>query len=601
MGVDEPGLGNQAVLTKINKLRELNLVVAVDQSSGKSSVLESLIDFAFTRATGLCTRHATQITYRREARNSVSVSIIPRPQADEVLKTELRKFRRSLSSLNNDDLATIFQEGIRMDTADNQTHFTVINDPSIFQVPTPGLTTESDVTLAQNRVKTYTHNRRTISTADPDDVTTMGVLTEPDFATEKSTKDAVVDLVLSKRNPLKLGCCVAFFMCRPWLTIADRCGVTSLQGRLRELLMNIPKREFPRVKLVIKKRLREFRAKLEAISPSNASRFQSVTECVLNRYCSGDHIFATAPDLKLATKIIELNKTLSNVAWRRGREQNFEAECDEYSEASSRSSSEEPPFKSFCLQEYKCPKPLKGPIDDRIEKIFNETIIATAFREQSEKWEPLALSHSSNAIVLVHAYIYQLLTLVYPEKQVRDQLWDRILVDKLRVAYHRAMNQARFLLATEREGGPTTLNHYFNANLQKKRAERVLKAFKTMSVPVSKLEQAAVNKDNVKHTCEDIVHVLTSYYKVSRKRFVDATCQQVMNRFLLDDGESPLKILGMDRIMNLNAEQLEVITGEDAAAKHQRQTLGSEIEALEAALKVLRPENNNRTVFKQDH
>ncbi|KAI3322876.1 P-loop containing nucleoside triphosphate hydrolase protein [Xylariaceae sp. AK1471] len=339
---------NQAVLTKIDKLRELNvgsiiplpqLVVVGDQSSGKSSVLESLTGFAFPPATGLCTRYATQITCRREAREGVSVSIIPRPQADEVLKTELRKFRRNLSSLDNDDLATIFQEaneamGIRMDTADNvaslgafsedmlkieisgpdQTHLTVIDVPGIFRVPMPGLTTESDVVLVQNMVKTYMHNRRTMSvaadpfakpieltrwrrpreilrlaeTADPDGVRTMGVLTKPDLATEKATKDAIVNLVLGKRNPLKLGYCVvknrsaddesstifdrlsaekAFFMCRPWLTIADRCGVTSLQGRLRELLMDISKREFPHVKLEIEKRLRDFRAKLLCLIP----------------------------------------------------------------------------------------------------------------------------------------------------------------------------------------------------------------------------------------------------------------------------------------------------------------------------------------------
>jgi hypothetical protein len=33
----------------------------------------------------------------------------------------------------------------------------------------------------------------------------MGVLTKPDLATERTTKDAVIDLVLGKRSNLRLG------------------------------------------------------------------------------------------------------------------------------------------------------------------------------------------------------------------------------------------------------------------------------------------------------------------------------------------------------------------------------------------------------------
>ena len=43
-----------------------------------------------------------------------------------------------------------------------QTHLTVIDVPGIFRVPTPGLTTESDITLVENMVKAYMSNRRTM-------------------------------------------------------------------------------------------------------------------------------------------------------------------------------------------------------------------------------------------------------------------------------------------------------------------------------------------------------------------------------------------------------------------------------------------------------
>lgn len=113
------GLGNQALLDKIDRLRELNvgslvslpqLVVVGDQSSGKSSVLESLTSFSFPRASGLCTRYATQITCRRESQIGVTVSIIPRPGADDALKTRLRAFRRTMDTLDGHELTQIFEE-----------------------------------------------------------------------------------------------------------------------------------------------------------------------------------------------------------------------------------------------------------------------------------------------------------------------------------------------------------------------------------------------------------------------------------------------------------------------------------------------------------
>ncbi|KAI8945910.1 P-loop containing nucleoside triphosphate hydrolase protein [Xylaria longipes] len=86
-------------------------------------------------------------------------------------------------------------------------------------------------------------------------------------------------------------------------------------------------------------------------------------------------------------------------------------------------------------------------------------------------------------------------------------------------------------------------------------------------------------------TCLD---ALTSYYKVSRKRFVDSICQQVVNHFLLEDEEGPLKILSPDLIVSLDEKQLETIAGEGAASKHKRQVLERKVEALTVALKVLR-------------
>ena len=81
-----------------------------DQSSGKSSVLESLTGFCLPRDAGLCTRYATQITCRRDSQRSVSISIIPGPNADANRKERLQNFHRTVTSVTGGDFVKIYEE-----------------------------------------------------------------------------------------------------------------------------------------------------------------------------------------------------------------------------------------------------------------------------------------------------------------------------------------------------------------------------------------------------------------------------------------------------------------------------------------------------------
>ena len=85
-------------------------MVVGDQSSGKSSVLESLTGFGLPRDTGLCTRYATQITCRRDSLKSVSISIIAGPNADAERKECLQSFRRTVDDISGDDFLQIYEE-----------------------------------------------------------------------------------------------------------------------------------------------------------------------------------------------------------------------------------------------------------------------------------------------------------------------------------------------------------------------------------------------------------------------------------------------------------------------------------------------------------
>jgi hypothetical protein len=105
---------------------------------------------------------------------------------------------------------------------------------------------------------------------------------------------------------------------------------------------------------------------------------------------------------------------------------------------------------------------------------------------------------------------------------------------------------------------------------------------------VPKLLGGLGNRSNAEQVKEDIHDILQSYYKVARKRFVDNVCRTVIEYFLLDGNKSPLKILNPELIAGMSETQLDMIAGEDATTKRERERLVSEIRGLEEAMKVLR-------------
>ncbi|KAL4924503.1 Dynamin central region-domain-containing protein [Aspergillus undulatus] len=376
--------------------------------------------------------------------------------------------------------------------------------------------------------------------ADPSGIRTMGVLTKPDLATEKATQDAAMDLLLGRRNVLKLGYHVvknrsaddgnstlsarladerAFFAAHPWSSIPDRCCITSLQSRLRELLMLVSRKEFGPVKAEIEGRLVKCRAELEIMGPARAdsnaqrlylgklaTRFQTTTQSAMRE-----------------TILVKLNEDFSDTFWKRGHKQHFGATRDDDGEALYESSTDDLPFKVplreypelynlIQTDDYTCSKPLKGPIMNLVEAVF------------------------------------------------------------------------------ESNRGPELET--------KKRNDRMCKSLEALAVsisgkkeyiPVEALRQhSTIDKDNKQQVCEDILDTLVSYYKVARKRFVDVVCQQVIYHFLIETDDSPLRIFSPDLVMSLDTEELEMIAGEDSESRRRRDTLKREIGNLEEALRVLR-------------
>ncbi|KAI0802764.1 interferon-induced GTP-binding protein Mx2 [Xylaria sp. FL0064] len=712
---DQPGHGNLPILTKVDKLRELlghkialpQLVVVGDQSSGKSSVLENLTGFAFPRDAELCTRYATQITCRREAQESVSVSIIVNPDATSESRARVKDFNRTFTELTPDILAQLFKDAndaMGISSGSNTTtdyglplpafsehilkieklgpeeqHFTVIDVPGIFRQETQGITTESDIQLVMNMVKRYIQDSRTIilaimpsnvdpatqeilklaKNADPTMTRTMAVLTKPDLAIEKATQQIAIDHVLGKRGDLTLGYYIEgqakereFFANAPWsvLNHTGRAGIACLKRRVQDLLTDLIKKEFPKLKIEISKELGMVRAHHDEMGPSRgdphtqraflnrmSEAFQSMTRDALNAYYTGNEIFTHRHDLRLITRVVEASDCYAKEMLSNGHTRPFlsdqsndvdkpkplpqtddKAANSTFQELGVTTDTivEEYPELEEIIDSWDIinEEPNACGIMEYIEWMhkssrgqdlgtFGTGLLGTLFKEQSKKWEQITLEYVSRVIYHVHCFISETVKSVCSDPRVREELWNGYLLEELMVSYRRAMDHARFLLRIEREGSSLTLTDAFSEHIQQLEGNRLIDRIAKLGVEegegfskpkesiflmTSKLQSLFCDKGNSARVRETMHDLLSSYYEIARQRFVDVVYQQAVNHYLLRGDKSPLRIFSTEMVLGLNEDQLDIIAAEDSPVKQRREKLDRDMKNLTKALKVLK-------------
>ncbi|KAF4428294.1 Interferon-induced GTP-binding Mx [Fusarium acutatum] len=611
----EQGLGNRALLDKMDKLRELGIsnmvplpqmVVVGDQSAGKSSVLESLTGFHFPRSVTLCTRHATEIICRREETESIVVSI----HAVDADEEQAKSFHRTATNLDAEEFAQIFQDaakvmGIKSESGDgstgsafsrdvlrveisgpNEDHLTVIDVPGMFENVTPGITTKEDIELVKNMVQKYIQESRTIILAvvpcngdianqkiltyakevDPEGKRTLGVLTKPDLAVEEATKAVVVDLVRGKRRDLQLGYCVVknrsaddssssaeerthaekeFFSKAPWTKLSpDRLGIPALKARVQQLLMDRTKSEFPKVRGDLSMLLKETEALLKDMGQSRstteqqriylgqiAAQFTRIKNCGLDGQYSREALFDNGTDLKLITRIREINEEFAKTLYKWGETRKFHRPGDKkdklkakrkakpnvfefidkdlssFHEVDDRTwgmpanntpdgrsglyhqgtSFEIPTLGEEVLEDGVLRDPFSWPHEDTedimdfIERewlasrayelgTFGGEMLPKNFKEQSKNWPNAARAHIANAILIVHHFINSVLEYSCPDPDIRGELWN-FLVDDLQARYKRAVDHTEFLLKVEFEGRSMTYSPSFGSDLTDNRSK----------------------------------------------------------------------------------------------------------------------------------
>lgn len=332
-------------------------------------------------------------------------------------------------------------------------HLTVIDVPGMFENETPGLTTKSDIQLVKDMVNGYISESRTIILAvipctgdianqkiltfaaevDPEGKRTLGVLTKPDLAVENAMKEVVVDLVNGKRRDLQLGYCVVknrgaddltsslkecrqteehFFARAPWTKLPhDRVGVDALRRRLRQLLMDRTKSEYPLVKSDLNAKLKENRRLIKSLGQPRrttdqqrmfvgniASRFMQLKNFGLDAYYTRDLVFVEKPELKLITRVREANELFSEVLHGKGHSRNFapdnhveKKDSDESDDGSPRAPEApdtrealyddklkfaipllgEDELQDILSDPYRCPPPLADDIMDHIKEEYS--------------------------------------------------------------------------------------------------------------------------------------------------------------------------------------------------------------------------------------
>jgi hypothetical protein len=256
------------------------------------------------------------------------------------------------------------------------------------------------------------------------------------------------------------------------------------------------------VKSELNKKLKTCRASLSSLGASRdttfdqtkylmdiATRFQEVAALALDAKYWRDEIFEQYPGLTLATHIVDRSETFSKSVEMRGHTYNFEVggtgtkveqgvPCPlDHDFFATRVIEAHDDIEDILHEKEEISMPLNQGIHEWLTEVycasrgfelgtFDPSLLAITMREQSKKWNSLALGYVSDAVTIVHNFFTELLRIVCPDARVRRGLIS-LLTDHLLERYKKAVDQVVFVLQVERSEKPATQNHYFNDTLEK--------------------------------------------------------------------------------------------------------------------------------------
>ncbi|KAH8588522.1 interferon-induced GTP-binding protein Mx1 [Bisporella sp. PMI_857] len=437
----------------------------------------------------------------------------------------------------------------------------------------------------------------------------------------------------------------AFFKTQPWSAVPEkRAGIKALKARLNKLLVDVTRQNFQAVAVDVRDKIQGLEGELDGLGPTRetssdqrnhliriASEFQGIAAKAIDAYYGRDQCFED-DDFRLATNVMEMNKEFSETIRLEGFTRSFHRDSDkavtgngpeletgassprnfESSPTSSDFSDSEPPqeypeLKSLLLQSPIKPEKAQTDIMQWITNKYdrskgfeigtlNPSLLPSLFSEQSRRWEYYANSHVKEVIQKIHQFNYKALCYCCKDRMLSERLWAR-LAQLLLPSYGEALKQVSFLVNAEQNGNLITMNHYFADNLRKAREDRIRRRLVSLQSwttsdpqkePLLRLKDTiAAFASNEDHTVQDLHDTLEAYYKVARKRFVDAVCLQAVDHFLVSSRTGPLWLFSPQFVGNLSTTELTQIAGEGDDAAERRSRLVEEIANLKAGEKIL--------------
>ena len=202
-------------------------------------------------------------------------------------------------------------------------------------------------------------------------------MTKPDIV-DKGGEKEIIDLFHAKGNELALGYCIVrnhgqnelafssahrfenereLFLTPPWNSIGeDRVGIQSLKTRLRDLLAEMIKREFPKLKLEIDDLLKTAKANLEELgydreTPDEqrrflegiAMKFQIIRADTMDKMYFRHEVLMENDDLRLPTLVAKEFDELVVTFRQQGHMVNFNDADDSDSESQDEDETEPQP------------------------------------------------------------------------------------------------------------------------------------------------------------------------------------------------------------------------------------------------------------------
>nr|OQO31372.1 hypothetical protein B0A51_03367 [Rachicladosporium sp. CCFEE 5018] len=510
------------------------LVVCGDQSAGKSSVLEGISGVAFPTKGNLCTRFATEVVLRRDAKSTVHVTILPDATRPEAEKEELRAFRAPNSDLAdlselidvakdrmglNSNAKAFSRDILRIElSGPDQPHLTLVDLPGLIHAESKHQSTQ-DVELVASLVRSYIANPRSIVLAvvsakndyanqivtklarevDPKGLRTLGIITKPDTLHVGSESEAAyLDMARNENVQFRLGWHVlrnrdfdtkhssreerdeaekTFFSNGVWKTLPlHDLGVESLRPRLSKVLKEQIISELPQLIKISSWASQtaaiEQRLYLIRISEAFSSLLNAASDGVYDHDFFGDARTDSGFKKRLRAVVQSLLLEFAQVMRTDGHFEEISSDAEHSIDGHTATAVPASSRRTVGRSAY-----IKA-VSDLITRTrgrelpgtFNPMIIGDLFLTQAQPWTNLVHEYV-NQIIAAARNTIELILAHSADLTTAESLLREIINPAFEGCVEKLRRKIKEILRPHRRGHPITYNHYFTDTIQKARRD----------------------------------------------------------------------------------------------------------------------------------